>query len=198
MENFSTLFMRLKKERGLSNKQIASFTGADLKEVKKWDAGISFPTDKKVIVALEGLLGREVMDTLEHLTINKQRSINPENIEDSLFTIDRDKNVELKSGIFNKFKSDKQKVNDVPQPELFTYENINDTQDLEDFNMQNQISNFETALDEKPYIADSKQLGFYLSRNIKTSLSLLFILILITRGFQLFLDSMKIIIENLL
>ena len=61
MENFSTLFMRLKKERGLSNKQIASFTGANLKEVKKWDAGVSFPTDKKVIVALEGLLGREVM-----------------------------------------------------------------------------------------------------------------------------------------
>ena len=54
MENFSTLFMRLKKERGLSNKQIASFTGANLKEVKKWDAGVSFPTDKKVIVALGG------------------------------------------------------------------------------------------------------------------------------------------------
>jgi len=138
------------------------------------------------------------MDTLEHLSINDQRSINPENIEDSLFTIDRDKNVELKSGIFNKFKSEKQKNKDVPQPELFTYENISDTQDLEDFDMQNQISNFETALDEKPYIADSKQLGFYLSRNIKTSLSLLFILILITRGFQLFLDSIKIIIENLL
>ena len=79
-----------------------------------------------------------------------------------------------------------------------SYENISDTQDLEDFDMQNQISKFETALDEKPYIADSKQLGFYLSRNIKTSLSLLFILILITRGFQLFLDSIKIIIENLL
>ena len=198
MENFSTLFMRLKKERGLSNKQIASFTGANLKEVKKWDAGVSFPADKKVIVALEGLLGREIMDALEHLSINNQRSINPENIEDSLFTIDRDKNVDLKSGIFNKFKSEKQKVKDVPQPELFTYENINDTQDIEDFDMQNQISDFETALDEKPYITDSKQIEFYLSRNIKTSLSLLLILILITRGFQLFLDSMKIIIGNLL
>ena len=50
MENFSSLFLRLKKERGLSNKQIASFTGAELKEVKKWDAGTSFPTDKKVTV----------------------------------------------------------------------------------------------------------------------------------------------------
>ena len=198
MENFSTLFMRLKKERGLSNKQIASFTGADLKEVKKWDAGTNFPTDKKVIIALEGLLGKEVMETLEDLTNYEQRSINSENIEDSLFTVDRDKKVELKSGFFNRFKSDKEKPKEVIQPELFTYENITDTQDLEDFDMQNQRNNLETALDEQPYIGDSKQLGFYFSRNIKTALSLIFITILVSRGFQLFLDSIKIIIDNLL
>ena len=198
MENFSTLFMRLKKERGLSNKQIASFTGADLKEVKKWDAGTNFPTDKKVIIALEGLLGKEVMETLEDLTNYEQRSINSENIEDSLFTVDRDKKVELKSGFFNRFKSDKEKSKEVIQPELFTYENITDTQDLEDFDMQNQRNNLETALDEQPYIGDSKQLGFYFSRNAKTALSLVFIIILISRGFQLFLDSIKIIIDNLL
>jgi hypothetical protein len=190
--------MRLKKERGLSNKQIASFTGADLKEVKKWDAGTNFPTDKKVIIALEGLLGKEVMETLEDLTNYEQRSINSENIEDSLFTVDRDKKVELKSGFFNRFKSDKEKSKEVIQPELFTYENITDTQDLEDFDMQNQRNNLETALDEQPYIGDSKQLGFYFSRNIKTALSLIFITILVSRGFQLFLDSIKIIIDNLL
>ena len=198
MENFSTLFMRLKKERGLSNKQIASFTGADLKEVKKWDAGTNFPTDKKVIIALEGLLGKEVMETLEDLTNYEHRSINSENIEDSLFTVDRHKKVELKSGFFNRFKSDKEKSKEVIQPELFTYENITDTQDLEDFDMQNQRNNLETALDEQPYIGDSKQLGFYFSRNIKTALSLIFITILVSRGFQLFLDSIKIIIDNLL
>ena len=198
MENFSTLFMRLKKERGLSNKQIASFTGADLKEVKKWDAGTNFPTDKKVIIALEGLLGKEVMETLEDLTNYEHKSINSENIEDSLFTVDRHKKVELKSGFFNRFKSDKEKSKEVIQPELFTYENITDTQDLEDFDMQNQRNNLETALDEQPYIGDSKQLGFYFSRNIKTALSLIFITILVSRGFQLFLDSIKIIIDNLL
>ena len=198
MESFSTLFTRLKKERGLSHKQIASFTGANLKEVKKWDTGTSFPTDKKVIIALEGLLGKEIMQTLEDLSRYKQKSVNPENIEDSLFTVDRDKKVELKSGIFNKFKSEKQELKEVPQPELFTYENITDTQDLEDFEMQNQRNEFETALDEKPYISDSKQLGFYFSRNLKTLLSLLFITILIFRGFKIFLDSIKIIIDNLL
>lgn len=198
MENFSTLFMRLKKERGLSNKQIASFTGANLKEVKKWDSGTSFPTDKKIIIALEGLLGKEVMETLEDLTSYEQRSPSSENIEDSLFTVDRDKKVELKSGFFNRFKSDKEQSKEIVQPELFTYENITDTQDLEDFDIQNQRDNLETALDEQPYIGDSKQLGFYFSRNAKTALSLVFITILISRGFQLFLDSIKIIIDNLL
>jgi|TARA_B110000467_G_scaffold58051_1_gene53031 hypothetical protein len=198
MENFSTLFMRLKKVRGLSNKQIASFTGANLKEVKKWDSGTSFPTDKKVIIALEGLLGKEIMDLLEGRPISNQKTINPESIEDSLFTVDRNKKVELKSGIFNKFKSEKQVLKEPSQPELFTYENITDTQDLEDFELQSQRDNFETAVDEKPYIGDSKQLGFYLSRNIKTILSLLFITILISRGFQLFLESITIIIDNLI
>ena len=198
MENFSTLFLRLKKERGLSNKQIASFTGANIKEVKKWDAGTSFPTDKKVIVALEGLLGKEVMNSLKDRSSYSQKTITPESIEDSLFTVDRDKKVELKSGFFNKFKSEKKVIKEPTQPELFTYENITDTQDLEDYEIQSQRNNFETAIREKPYIGDSKQLGFYFSRNIKTILSLLFIAILVSRGFQLFLDSIKIIIDNLL
>jgi hypothetical protein len=190
--------MRLKKERGLSNKQIASFTGAKLKEVKKWDAGTSFPTDKKVIVALEGLLGKEVMDTLEDLSSYDQVTTNSTNVEDSLFNIDRDKNVELKSGIFNRFKSEKQETKDIPQPELFTYENIQDTEDVSDFEADAQKETFETALDEKPYIEDSKQFSFYLTRNMKTFFTLLAISVLIVRGFRLFLDTMKIIIDNLL
>lgn len=198
MENFSSLFMRLKKERGLSNKQIASFTGAKLKEVKKWDAGTSFPTDKKVIVALEGLLGKEVMDTLEDLSSYEQVTTNSTNVEDSLFNIDRDKKVELKSGIFNRFKSEKQETKDISQPELFTYENIQDTEDISDFEADAQKETFETALDEKPYIEDSKQFSFYLTRNMKTFFTLLAISVLIVRGFRLFLDSMKIIIDNLL
>ena len=198
MENFSSLFMRLKEERGVSNKPLASFTGAKLKEVKKWDAGTSFPTDKKVIVALEGLLGKEVMDTLEDLSSYDQVTTNSTNVEDSLFNIDRDKKVELKSGIFNRFKSEKQETKDIPQPELFTYENIQDTEDISDFEADAQKETFETALDEKPYIEYSKQFSFYLTRNMKTFFTLLAISVLIVRGFRLFLDSMKIIIDNLL
>ena len=57
MNNFQIEFKRLKADRGLSNKQIASFTGVKVKDVKQWEAGTSFPTDKKIINALEGLLG---------------------------------------------------------------------------------------------------------------------------------------------
>jgi len=198
MENFSSLFLRLKKERGLSNKQIASFTGAELKEVKKWDAGTSFPTDKKVIIALEGLLGKEVMDTLEDLSSYNQVTTNSNDVEDSLFKIDKDKKVDLKSGIFNRFKSEKQETKEIPQAELFRYENIEDSQNLEELEANTQKEIFETALDERPYIEDSKQLGFYLTRNVKTFLGLIFITVLITRGFRLFLDSIKMIIDNLL
>ena len=186
------------KERGLSNKQIASFTGAELKEVKKWDAGTSFPTDKKVIIALEGLLGKEVMDTLEDLSSYNQVTTNSNDVEDSLFKIDKDKKVDLKSGIFNRFKSEKQETKEIPQPELFRYENIEDSQNLEELEANTQKEIFETALDERPYIEDSKQLGFYLTRNVKTFLGLIFITVLITRGFRLFLDSIKMIIDNLL
>ena len=64
MENFSTVFARLKDERGLSNKQIASFTGASLKDIKKWDSGVGVPTDKRIIAALEGILGNEISSAI--------------------------------------------------------------------------------------------------------------------------------------
>ena len=48
MNSFNSVFIKLKTERGLSNKQIASFTGVTQKEVKKWESGVSFPTDYKI------------------------------------------------------------------------------------------------------------------------------------------------------
>ena len=65
MNNFSTNFVKLREERGLSIKQVASFTGATIKDVKKWESGTILPTDTKIIAALEGLLGKEISQTLE-------------------------------------------------------------------------------------------------------------------------------------
>ena len=64
MDNFSTVFIKLKEERGLSNKQIASFTGSSLKEIKKWESGVGIPTDKRIIAALEGILGSEISSAI--------------------------------------------------------------------------------------------------------------------------------------
>ena len=108
MNNFSTNFVKLREERGLSIKQVASFTGATTKDVKKWESGTSLPTDTKIIAALEGLLGKEISQTLESNDF-KPIKTSEKIIEDSLFTIDKEKNVDLKSGIFNRFKSDKEK-----------------------------------------------------------------------------------------
>ena len=68
MKSFHQIFNELKKDRGLSNKQIASFTGVKLKEVKQWEAGTSFPIETKVVDALEGLLGTETV-SYTHLTL---------------------------------------------------------------------------------------------------------------------------------
>ena len=65
MSNFQNTFNRLKKERQLSMKQVASFTGVKVKDVKKWETGMSFPTDSKVVDALEGILGTEIIKSLE-------------------------------------------------------------------------------------------------------------------------------------
>lgn len=155
-------------------------------------------TDSRLIDNRINKLRKEVMDTLEDLSSYNQVTTNSNDVEDSLFKIDKDKKVDLKSGIFNRFKSEKQETKEIPQPELFRYENIEDSQNLEELEANTQKEIFETALDERPYIEDSKQLGFYLTRNVKTFLGLIFITVLITRGFRLFLDSIKMIIDNLL
>ena len=49
MNNFQREFKRLKTERGLNNKQIASFTGVKVKDVKQWESGTSFPSDLSLI-----------------------------------------------------------------------------------------------------------------------------------------------------
>ena len=86
MNNFSTNFVKLREERGLSIKQVASFTGATTKDVKKWESGTSLPTDTKIIAALEGLLGKEISQTLESNDF-KPIKTSEKIIEDSLFTI---------------------------------------------------------------------------------------------------------------
>ena len=133
MNNFSSIFTKLREERGLSIKQVASFTGTSTKDVKKWERGTSLPTDTKVIAALEGILGKEISQTLEDNSFNILKN-SEKVIEDSLFKIDKEKDVNLKSGIFNRFKSEKEKKQRKATSEINVFDIYEDKEIVNDEN----------------------------------------------------------------
>ena len=91
MKNFHNTFNELKKNRGLSNKQIASFTGVKLKEVKQWESGTSFPIESKVVDALEGLLGTEITESLVGYGSNTKTNKQIQTAEDEIFKVKNEK-----------------------------------------------------------------------------------------------------------
>ena len=197
MNNFSSVFTKLREERGLSIKQVASFTGTSTKDVKKWEQGTSLPTDTKVIAALEGILGKEISQTLEDNSFNILKN-SEKVIEDSLFKIDKEKDVNLKSGIFNRFKSEKEKKQRKATSEINVFDIYEDKEMVNDENKVDYEALYENALEEKPYISDPKQLTFYFSRNIKTFLSVTVLLYVAIKAFQMFINSFNLFLENLL
>ena len=167
------------------------------KDVKKWESGTSLPTDTKIIAALEGLLGKEISQTLESNDF-KPIKTSEKIIEDSLFTIDKEKNVDLKSGIFNRFKSDKEKKQKNTTSEMNVFDVYSDKEVIDDDKKIDFDELYENALEERPYIADPKQLSFYFSRNIKTFISVSILLYIAVKAFQMFLNSFNLFIDNLL
>ena len=198
MENFSRVFIKLKEERGLSNKQIASFTGAPLKDIKKWDSGVGVPTDKRVIAALEGILGNEISSSIG--TIPNKETLKKEisSTENSIFKVDKRKEPKISSGFFNRFRSSVAKKDRNPQTEMFTYEDISEIEEKEVSDLELSENIYESALEERPYVNDPNQLTFYFSRNLKSTVSILLFLYLAVKGLQLFWDSFRLLISNLL
>ena len=198
MENFSTVFARLKEERGLSNKQIASFTGAPLKEIKKWDSGVGVPTDKRIIAALEGILGNEISSAIagipEPETFKKQVL----NVENSIFRVDKSQKHNISSGFLNRFRSSVEKKGRNTQTEMFTYEDMSQIEEEEVGDLELSENIYESALEESPYINDPNQLSFYFSRNFKSAVGTLLFIYLAFQGMQLFWDSFRLLIDNLL
>ena len=198
MENFSTVFARLKDERGLSNKQIASFTGASLKDIKKWDSGTGVPTDKRIIAALEGILGNEISSAIgsipEPETFKKQVF----NVENSIFEVDKRKQHNISSGFLNRFRSSVEKKDRNTQTEMFTYEDMSQIEEEEVGDLELSENIYESALEESPYINDPNQLSFYFSRNFKSAVGTLLFIYLAFQGMQLFWDSFRLLIDNLL
>ena len=197
MDNFSTLFIKLKEERGLSNKQIASFTGASLKEIKKWDSGVGIPTDKKIIAALEGILGSEISGAIGSVPDQETYKKEIFNVENSIFKVDKRKEPKISSGFFNRFRSAVAKKEKPRQTQMFTYEDILEIEEKEVSESEFSENIYESALEEGPYINDPKQLTFYFSRNAKTIIGVLLFFYLAFTAFQLFWDSSKLLISNL-
>ena len=194
MKNFHQIFNELKKDRGLSNKQIASFTGVKLKEVKQWEAGTSFPIETKVVNALEGLLGTEISESLEGYSSKSKINSQVKTAEDDIFKVKKEK-IDVTNTKIDKLRNLFQK-----QPQNTTeYEFDNEIEHIaDDYYFEEDTAAPEQNVLEKPYIYDENQIGFYFSRNLKT-LGLLSILgVIIFSFFQLFWDSFNLFLDNLL
>ena len=57
---------------------------------------------------------------------------------------------------------------------------------------------YEDAIQEEPYINDPKQIAFYFTRNFKATIWVILFLYFSVKGFELFWDSLKGLINNLL
>ena len=200
MNNFQREFNRLKSERGLNNKQIASFTGVKVKDVKQWESGTSFPTDKKIINALEGLLGTEITETLDGFSTVHTKDIGSLLTEESLFSVDKD-NVQIKQTRVDKFRNTFQRKETLSKNTEFEFEEMPETKEekLDEYLTKPvQTTNVLEYSNEEPYIFDEKQIGFYLTRNIKTTALLIILSFIIFNSFGLFWESLNTFLDNLL
>ena len=194
MKSFQQTFNELKKARGLSNKQIASFTGVKLKDVKQWETGTSFPIETKVVDALEGLLGTEISKSLEGYTSQSKVNSQLKTSEDNIFIVKNEK-LDVTNTKIDKLRNLFQK-----QPQNTTeYEFDKEIEHItDDYYFEDDASAPLQEILEKPYLYDENQLGFYFSRNLKT-LGLLSVLgLIIFSFFQLFWDYFNLFIDNLL
>lgn len=194
MSNFQNTFNRLKKERQLSNKQVASFTGVKVKDVKKWETGMSFPTDSKVVDALEGILGTEIIKSLEGFKTEENNFSSLTSSEDEIFKVNNEK-LEISNTRIDRLRN-------IFQRETLTNNDFNYDSDF-DTPFLDQEAPKEVLIDEEknleqPYLYDEKQLGFYLSRNIKTVGLLSVLGIVVISFFRLFWESLNLFINNIL
>ena len=194
MKSFQQTFNELKKARGLSNKQIASFTGVKLKDVKQWETGTSFPIETKVVDALEGLLGTEISKSLEGYTSQSKVNSQLKTSEDNIFKVKNEK-LDVTNTKIDKLRYLFQKQHQ----NTTEYEFDNEIEHItNDYYFEDDASAPLQEILEKPYLYDENQLGFYFSRNLKT-LGLLSVLgLIIYSFFQLFWDSFNLFIDNLL
>ena len=142
-------------------------------------------------------MGSEISQGIKSLAINtssKRETLT----EDSIFNIDKTKRNETGLGILSLFRRKKEKNKRNTQTEIYTYENLLEVEELPKEELNNSELIYEDAIQEQPYINDPKQLGFYFSRNIKATICVILFLYFSIKGFTLFWDTLKGLINNLL
>ena len=165
-----------------------------VKEVKKWEKGISFPTESKIVDALEGILGTDIVNSLEGFKTEENNFATLAGSEDEIFKVNSEK-LEISNTkidrLRNIFQRDTQSNNE------FNYDSDFDTY-LPDQEVSKIVLVEEENNLEQPYLYDENQFGFYASRNIKTVGLLSILGFIIISFFQLFWESFNLFINNIL
>ncbi len=197
--SFSIKFNTLRKDRKLSIREVALMTGVTPREVKKWEKGVSLPSDTRVMEALEGLLGEEI--SREFSTIEKD-IVDEKVLDQSIFSLDESifkerRNLvgRVKERILPKRIQQKNQPTDFiktePTEKVITDSQIDNVGSLE-------VEPEEDISMEYPYINDPQQIVIYWKRNIKTFLVLLVILFIGGRSLSMFWVNISIFIDNLI
>jgi len=155
---------------------------------------------KKIINALEGLLGTEITQTLDGFSTEQLKEVGSLLTEESLFSIKND-DVQIKQTRIDKLRNTFQRKESTLND--FDYESVEVSEvkeeTLEEYLTKPvQTTNLLEFSDEEPYIYDQKQIGFYFTRNLKTTALLLVLCIVIYNSFSLFWDSLRTFLDNLL
>jgi hypothetical protein len=120
--------------------------------------------------------------------------------EESLFSVDKD-NVQIKQTRVDKFRNTFQRKEPLSKNTEFEFEEMPQTKEekLDEYLTKPvEITNVLEYSNEEPYIFDEKQIGFYLTRNIKTTALLIILSFIIFNSFGLFWESLNTFLDNLL
>ena len=145
-------------------------------------------------------MGTEITNTLDGFSTEQLKEIGSLLTEESLFSIQND-DVQIKQTRIDKLRNTLKRkettLND------FDFESIEVSEVKEEtpeeyLSKPVQTANQVEFSDEEPYIYDQNQIGFYFTRNLKTTALLLVLCIVIYNSFSLFWDSLRTFLDNLL
>ena len=145
-------------------------------------------------------MGTEIIQTLDGFSTEQLKDIGSLLSEENLFSIKNDY-VQIKQTRIDKLRNTFQRKEVVQNDFDYLPNTTTETKDnsLDEYLTKPiQTPNMLEFSDEDPYIYDQKQIGFYFTRNLKTTVLLVALLVVIYNSFSVFWDSLRIFLDNLL